>query len=140
MCYIWNENKCIECDEYLCLDVKKQSCERNYWAPENEEQEIYFNCKKTNEEGTECEICNDYCELVNGLCVDTVECAEEENGECIKCNEIDYDDYYMCLNSVYGCVETWTLNCLRCDNMYNFDECTECLEGYELNDSGNCIR
>ena len=40
----------------------------------------------------------------------------------------------MCLNNVFGCVETLAENCLRCDNMFNFDECTECKKGYEFND------
>ena len=128
-----NENKCIECDEYLCLNVKKQTCVRNNWAPENDEQKIYVNCNKTNEEGTECEICNNYSELINGICVNKIECAEEKNGECLKCNEKSYDYYNICLNNIYGCVETLTENCLRCDNIYNFNKCMECIEGYKLN-------
>ena len=134
-----NENKCIECDEDYCLDVKKNICVDNYWGPSNDEEKIYFNCNKTNEEGTECEICNDYSELVNGICVNKVECAEEEDGECIKCNEKNYDYYDMCLNSVYGCVQTVVSNCLKCNNIFNFDNCTECLEGYELDDKGDCV-
>ena len=134
-----NENKCIECDEYMCLDVKKQICIENYNAPENEEQKIYFNCNKTNEEGTECEICNDYTELINGICVDKVECVEEKDGECVKCKEISSTYFDMCLNTLYGCVETSVLNCLRCDNVYNFNECTECKEGFELDDKSNCV-
>ena len=132
-----NENKCIECDEYLCLDLKKQICIDNYISPENDEKKIYFNCNKTNDEGTECKICNNYSELINGICVNKIECAEEKNGECLKCNEKNYDYYNMCLNNIYGCVETSTINCLRCDNIYNFNECTECMEGYKLN-NGYC--
>ena len=135
-----NENKCIECDDYLCLDVKKQTCETNYWAPDNDEQKIYVNCNKTNEEGTECEICNNYSELINGICVDKVECAEEKDGECIKCNEESYDGFDMCINNVYGCVETIVSNCSRCDNIYNLDECTKCIEGHELDDEkDDCV-
>ena len=135
-----NENKCLECDEYMCLNVKNQTCVDNDWAPENDEQKIYYNCNKTNEEGTECEVCNDYSELSNGICVDKIECAEEKDGVCVKCNEKDYVNFNLCLNSVYGCVETFNANCLRCDNMYNFDhECTECIEGYVLNDKAECV-
>ena len=134
-----NENKCIECDEYMCLDVKKQICVDNYWPPENEEQKIYFNCIKTNEEGTKCEICDNNIELNNGTCVDKTQCAEENNGECVKCNEKSNKGYNMCLNSAYGCVETWASNCLRCDNILDFDECTECMEGYNLDDYGDCV-
>ena len=134
-----NENKCIECSEDLCLDVKKQICIENFYAPENDDQKIYYNCNKTNEEGTKCEICNDYSELVNGICVNKIECEEKKNEECIKCNDKNHDNYDMCLNNVYGCVETFVSNCLRCDNIYNFDECTECMEGYVLNDDGECV-
>ena len=134
-----NENKCIECNEYLCLDVKKQTCESSFFAPDNEEQFIYINCNKTNEEGTECEICNNYSELINGICVDKVECAEEKDGECVKCNEKSYAYFYMCLNNFFGCVETFNPNCLRCDNKFDFDECTECMEGYELDENAKCV-
>ena len=134
-----NENKCIECYDNLCLDVKKQSCENNLWGPENKEQIIYFHCNKTNEEGTECEICNNYTELVNGFCVDKNQCAEKKNDECIKCNENSYDGYNLCVNNIYGCVVTFAINCLRCDNIYDFSECTECLDGYILDDNSHCI-
>ena len=46
----------------------------------------------------------------------------------------------MCLNNVYGCVETNVDNCLRCDNILDFYECTECVEGYELNNDGECVK
>ena len=134
-----NENKCVECDKNLCLDVKKQICVNNYNGPENEEQKIYFNCNKTNEEGTECEICNDYSELINGICVNKVECAEEKNGECVKCNEKNHNNNLMCLNKVYGCVEYYYQNCLRCDDIFNLNNCTECIDGYEFDYFGNCI-
>ena len=134
-----NENKCVECDDYLCLNVKTQTCVTNYEAPKNDEEKFYYNCNKTNEEGTECEVCNDYSELVNGICFNNVECAEKKDEECVKCKEVDYDSFYLCLNSFYGCVETYLSNCLRCDNMYNFNECTECMEGYELNNQAQCV-
>ena len=108
-------------------------------APENEEQKIYFNCNKTNEEGTECETCNDYSELINGICVNKNECAEEKDGECVKCNEKSHDDYNLCLNNFYGCVKTYVSNCSRCDNMFDFDECNECREGYKLDEYSNCV-
>ena len=66
-------------------------------------------------------------------------CEKEENGKCVKCNEKNYDYYDMCLNSVYGCVQTVVSNCLKCNNIFNFDNCTECLEGYELDDKGDCV-
>ena len=36
----------------------------------------------------------------------------------------------LCANKVLGCVETTTKNCLRCDDILNFNICTECKEGY----------
>ena len=93
----------------------------------------------TNEEGNKCEICNEYSELINGICVNKKECSEEIDGECIKCNEKSYTNYNMCLNNIYGCLDTLISNCLKCDNITNFDKCTECMDGYELNDSGDCI-
>ena len=49
-----NENKCLECSKYFCLDVKKQKCKENDFLYE-ENDKIYINCNKTNEEGTKCE-------------------------------------------------------------------------------------
>ena len=136
-----NENKCTECDEDYCLDVKKGTCIDNYFEPESESQKIYYACNKTNDEGTECVLCKDeYFEVDNGICVNKVECEKEENGKCVKCNDKSHNYSKMCLNNVYGCVETSLENCLRCDNILNFEECTECVEGYELSDNNKCVQ
>ena len=135
-----NENKCTKCDESYCFDVNKKTCIYNDLAPESEDEKIYYACNKTNEKGTECALCRDeFFSIENGICVNNVECEEEENGKCIKCNEISHEGMKMCLNNVFGCVETFAGNCLRCNNMFNFDECTECDKGYELNDKGKCV-
>ena len=42
----------------------------------------------------------------------------------------------LCANEVLGCVETTTKNCLRCDDILNFNICTECQEGYIKNNLG----
>ena len=135
-----NENKCKKCDEYYCLDLKNGSCFYNDYAPENENEKKYYACNITNDEGTECALCkNEFYEIKNGICVNNVECEKKENDKCVRCNEKSHDGYNMCLNNVFGCVETFVENCLRCDNILNFDECTECKTGYELNDRGNCV-
>jgi hypothetical protein len=28
---------------------------------------------------------------------------------------------------------------LKCDDIFDFDSCTECLEGFTLNDNGECV-
>ena len=134
-----NENKCIECDDDCCLNIKKQECFINFLGPKNENETIYYNCNKTNDEGTECNICIGNNELKNGICMNKKECAEEKNDECIKCNEKSENGYNLCLNKIYGCVENHMENCLRCDNIFDFDFCTECKEGYELTSWGNCV-
>ena len=136
-----NENKCIECISYRCLDIKKGMCYDNDNGPKEINQKIYYACNITNEEGTECALCKDeYYQLENGICVNKVECEEEKDGECIKCLENDHNMFYMCLNKIYGCVKTITKNCLRCDNILDFYECTECKEGYILNNRNECIK
>lgn len=44
------------------------------------------------------------------------------------------------LINFYGCVETLAENCLRCDDLYDLDLCTECAEGYILNDDNKCVK
>ena len=135
-----NENKCTKCDDYYCFDINKGTCIYNDCPPEAEKEKIYYACNKTNEEGTECALCRDeFFDIENGICVNKVECKEEENGKCVKCNEKSHEGMNMCLNNVFGCVETLMDNCLRCDNMLDFDECTECDEGYEFNDNNQCV-
>ena len=136
-----NENKCIKCEEDFCFDIKKGTCNINFFEPESDDEKIYYVCNITNEEGTECAQCiNENYEIKNGVCYNKVDCAEEKNGECVKCNEMDEFGLKRCLNSVYGCVETFLSNCLKCDNILDFNECTECIEGYELSDNNKCVK
>ena len=61
-----DENRCAECRENYCLNVKTGLCESN----QNKEVTKYYKCKKTNEEGTQCEICIEgYTLDKTGVCV-----------------------------------------------------------------------
>ena len=132
-----NEKKCLECDEYHCLDVKNGNCEDNSYIKE-EDKKIFFRCNRTNEDGDKCEKCLSGLELnEDGLCVEMKHCTKEVDGVCKKC-ENNWKNTY-CLNSEFGCVETIYLDCLECDDYLDFNKCTKCMEGYELNENNECI-
>ena len=131
-----NEKKCLECDEYHCLDVKSGKCEDNT-VIKSEEGKIYFRCNKTNEED-KCEICLKGLELNDeGLCVETEHCTKEINGVCVKCENNMKNTY--CLNSKFGCIETLYLDCLECEDYLNLNKCTKCKEEYMLDENFECI-
>ena len=134
-----NENNCIECDNYHCLDMKNKICEYNYKIL-NEEKKFYYRCKKTNENGNRCEVCNDNFTLnENGLCVDYGDNCIEKNDEiCLRCKN-DEEGYY-CLNSVFGCVKKYFNKCLECNDFLDFEKCTKCYEGYKLNELNECVQ
>ena len=137
-CKIINEeNKCIECDEDYCLDVKLGVCEYNFEI-KNEDKKLYFRCNRTNEDGDRCKICRDgYIVSSEGLCVDVEHCSEKDKeGKCIKC-KIDENGYY-CLNKDFGCIETYFDDCLECGNNLDFDKCTKCIDGYEIGEYDLC--
>ena len=93
----------------------------------------------TNKEGTAYEKCiNGYEVGEDGFCVDINRCLEREEGNCIKCIEEENDYNYYCANKIFGCVETFFKNCLRCDNFLDISSCTECKEGYKLLWNGEC--
>ena len=129
-----NENKCNECDLNYCLDAKMGICVNNEIITENEKK-FYYKCNISNVEGNACEVClNEYYELdENGLCVDNIHCEEKQDDVCVKC-ENNY-----CLNSYFGCVDSFYGNCLECNNIFDFDICSKCAEGYVLNDYNICI-
>ena len=132
-----NENKCLECDEYHCLDVKSGKCKDNTII-ENEEGKIFFRCNRTNQEGNKCEECFDGLILNNeGLCVDKKHCTKEVDGICQKCENNMRNTF--CLNSKFGCVESFYLDCLECEDYLDFNKCTKCMEGYKLDENNNCI-
>lgn len=108
----------------------------------NEEKKYYYRCKVTNEEGTRCEICvNNYTSNENGLCVDNEDynCVEKnEEGNCIKCR--NDENGYFCLNHIFGCIKKYFNKCLECDKILDFEKCTKCFEGYELNEYDECVK
>jgi hypothetical protein len=127
------KHKCLECDKGYCLNLKDSLCYLNDEI-EQESEKIYYKCKKTNIEGTSCEICEDPFRVgENGLCTNYKDCEEYDGEKCVKCKE-DTEWYHMCLNEEYGCVETFFPGCLKCNNIFDLDRCEECLEGYDLNE------
>ena len=135
-----NSKKCIECDEYFCLDVKKGICVDNDYI-ENASDKFYINCNRTNEEGTACEECLDGYEVSEeGYCIDVEHCEKRENGICVQCQEEDfYAGSFYFANSVFNCLRTFVRFCVKCNNITDLFSCTECEEGFELNEYGICI-
>ena len=133
-----NENKCLECDLYYCLDAKTGQCVDND-VIEDDEKKFYFRCNKTDKEGNMCEICDSgYTLDKNGLCVDEEHCEEKnEDGICNKC--LNSEEGIYCLNKDFGCVEIYSnAGCLSCNNNLEFENCTKCYDGFELNDNNDC--
>ena len=135
-----NENKCLFCEEGYCADGKSGKCEFNFLVI-SEDKKFMYRCNRTDIESTACEICLDGYELKDGLCVDERHCSEKnDEGDCIRCDKIEGDNYEQCLNDVFGCVETMFYeNCLEC---FGLDEeigtCSRCIEGYEFGKYGFC--
>ena len=135
-----NENKCSECDDLFCLDAKTGNCVNNDFLHDTSKK-LYFACKKTNNEGTECEQCIDGYKLADGYCVNLDDCEESKDGKCLTCkSEKSKDGYFYCANEVFGCIKGHFNNCLRCDNINDLFECTQCKEGYGKDQYGACIQ
>ena len=134
-----NENKCLECKINYCLNVKNGNC---VYSNEiyNEEEKFYYKCKQTNEEGNGCEVCYDgYTPDENGLCVDSIHCIEkDEENRCIKCQNNELGKY--CLNKYFGCVKIYDEGCSKCNDFFNFSNCTTCLDGYDLDQNNYCSK
>lgn len=135
----YDDTRCLECNEYHCLDVKSGKCEINQYI-EKEEQKIYYRCNKTNDEGTSCEICKKGFNVnKNGLCIKEEACLKKKDDDsCIEC--LNDENGSHCLNNIFGCVESYDENCLECNDILNLDKCTKCIEGYEIDEDGECIR
>jgi len=137
-----NEDKCLECITYYCLDVKNQRCIDNDYLNDMNDK-MFISCKRTNKEGTSCEECIEGYKIgENGYCVDIDYCeVKNDNGKCDKCKDIKtVNDLYFCANELFGCLETDKENCLRCDNMENLYQCTQCKEGYSKTTNGFCMK
>ena len=134
-----NENKCLECDRYYVLDTEG-NCVDNYYITDKEKA-FYYYCRKLNEEGTGCEECENELNATDaGICYDNVHCENKEGEICTKCQkENPYGYFTFCLNEVLGCVNTFVNNCVRCDNILDLDYCTECEEGYDIDEYGDCV-
>ena len=135
-----DEKKCDECNEKYALDIKSGKCVINYKVID-EDKKFYYKCNQTNAESTGCKVCINGVNLDdNGLCVDNEHCIEEKNGVCYKCGKKENEYLNYCLNSAFGCVQTYTDNCLECDDILDLNKCTKCNEGYELNLGNKCIK
>ena len=67
--------------------------------------------------------------------------SKTKMGKCEKCKDIkSLNDFYFCANELFGCLETDKINCLRCDNMEDLYQCSECKEGYTKATYGYCIK
>jgi hypothetical protein len=135
-----NEKKCLECTRYYCLD-NEGNCVDNYYITD-EEKKFYYYCKVLNEKGTGCAECEEGFKVTEtGICHDDIHCEKKEDGVCTKCqSENPYGYYSYCLNNYFGCVDTFLKNCVRCDNILDLDWCTECEEGYEIDEYGDCVQ
>ena len=131
-----NEGRCLECNEYYCLDIKTGKCEYNDEI-NDENKKIYYRCNRTNEEGTECEQCLEGYDLTNGFCKNNKQCIEEKDGICQKCHN-SYS-YHFCLNNDFGCVQIFYDNCLECNDALDFNRCTKCYDRYVLNKFDKCV-
>ena len=130
-----NEDRCLQCNEYYCLNIKTGKCEDNDII-NDEDKKYYYRCNRTNEEGDSCETCIQGFELnKNGLCINESLCQEKEDDNCIRCKN---NDEYYCLNEYFGCVETRLQNCLECNNILELETCTKCYDGYVIDKFGDC--
>ena len=137
--YSDEDHHCQECRDDYCLNKNNGKCYINYEIKNNEK--LYFKCLNTDEDGKVCKKCvENYQVGENGLCINLNDCEDPKNETCDKCKEKDYEDNFLCANKYFGCVETLAENCLRCDDLYDLNTCTECNEGYILDDNDKCVK
>ena len=130
--------KCDECDNLHVLNAQSGKCEINNKIID-ENKKFYYKCNKTDEEGNSCETCMDnYTLNDNGICQDDIHCIEKTNGVCNKCQKKEDETLNYCSNIELGCVETNLNNCLECNDVLDFNKCSKCDEGYELDEKNTC--
>ena len=136
-----DENTCIECLSDLCKNNKNNTCEQNFYIDENNKGDVNngvcFRCLETNNAGTKCVKCaKNFTLSEDGFCIDKKHCIEEQDGKCTKCEQNERIDGFIksyCLNNKYGCVEAVD-GCLQCNDIYNFNSCTKCYNGFYFDD------
>ena len=135
-----NEDKCLECDNDFCLN-KEGKCVNNYYIIENDKK-FFYRCKSSNDKGNGCLSCeNGLVPNKDGLCYDDIHCDKKENGICQKCLKEHSGGYYSyCLNKEFGCIDSFLKNCIRCDDIFNLDSCTQCENGYQIDENGYCVQ
>ena len=134
-----NEKKCLECNIHYVLD-NEGNCVDNFYITDKDKP-FYYNCRKLNEEGTGCAICENGLNVSDtGICYDYVHCEDKEEEICTKCQKKNSNGFFSyCLNDVLGCVDTFLKNCIKCDDILELDSCTECEEGFDLDENGECV-
>ena len=99
---------------------------------------IYYGYLRTNKDGTACEECLEEYELnEEGYYVDFENCEENKDNICIKCKEVN-SWIGFCANNIFGCVKSTTKICLRCDDILDITNCTECNVGFKGTKYGKC--
>ena len=134
-----NEDTCLECDNYYVID-NEGNCTDNYYVIDPDKA-YYFRCKNLTKDGTKCDTCErDYNVTEEGICFDDGHCEIFQDGKCVKCQEDNPYGYFgYCLNEVFGCVDSFLSHCIRCDDIMDMDVCTQCEEGYEIDEYGDCV-
>lgn len=138
-----DEDTCLECASYMCLNLKTKKCEYTNTIPEGNSG-VCFHCKKTNKDGTACRECQNGYELGdNGLCRPEGSCLEEnDEGVCTKCRRSTTEKLSsksFCINKKFGCIESYSHGCLKCDNEHDFGSCSECDKGFRLYKNRFCF-
>ena len=154
-----HEDLCKKCGKCKCNDHDYSTCCKCSWSEIQKEFNnpllykrgswcrwkyrpviLFEMCEE--EDSTHCELCLDGYEIdENGYCVDVERCEEKENGICVKCKEDDsIVNGFYCANEVYGCLKTVNYGCKKCNDFNDLYSCTECKEGFYLNEQKRCIR
>ena len=72
------------------------------------------------------------------MCGNTHCDKKDEDGNCLKCFTYDENNFYHCLNSNFDCVKAYLDGCEISNNIFDFDNSTKCMEGFELNENIKC--